>query len=914
MKKYLTYLIIIGLLGIVALAAFPIRNYYLFLKEPIAPLTNAIPEETVFLVKAGSLNQFIEILYSSELFELLEKNKSGSDVKAMADQVAEISSKNSFFSEITAQNEMIICMVPGKELSPEMLFLTGIGKTTPAKVRQQIGGILEPGLKIAKFNHSPTDLFSIKTKDQEIWFYVNKGILAIAFNRYTLEQSYNSMAKEKSLMNDLSFSRLSETSGNRVDGVLMINNKNLIKTVLQIEENNPIDFSGSPFNGWTSLDLHIEKNRILMDGFTVGESDTTILTGQETGEISNLRLLPSGTAFAISLSISNQRAYTAMFPGKDTMHISGYDSANQTASFEIFRREEHLSSWIGNGISFAAMPRFFAGDKSAGMILIELKNADSATSLLKPYLQPYQGNIKIFTAPTLLQKLWGNLFATNGRQFCLMTDRMLVISPSHQLLEEYLNETAENRLFGNTSTFRNATALMLEKSNVTIIAIPSICNQYFKRHIKSSDSRNSQKWTGVPASTDLLCLQVNAGNPLLYTHAFILIKSGKRSQPNADQDKPLLPEAIKTEEPESELPKDQTAIKKERTSSSSDIGKLLLIPDPRSGKNRILTFYKNTIQAHSDDGNKLWSFVCKEVPTGEVHTIGLNQQKAKYFLVVAGKLIHIIDQNGREFKNSPFKLPGESTGNMAVFDYDRTNDYRLIYQGKDYSIYNITIEGKELTGWQKPQLNDKLSEAPLFFRAGGKDYIVFADTKGRVSITDRRGRHRIKVEDGFQKSNGAGIFENRTNNKGIFLTASANGNLAYIDINGKTSESRFGDFGQSPWFDYRDFNGDGENEFIFCGKRSIAVFSKMKRILASASMSNARFSKPYIYTSAKENWLATRDTGSGKIVAFNNKNQSFSAKPIFSDTDPVIFFDEGKKKPVLLTVLDGELIFTLPEK
>jgi len=49
-------------------------------------------------------------------------------------------------------------------------------------------------------------------------------------------------------------------------------------------------------------------------------------------------------------------------------------------------------------------------------------------------------------------------------------------------------------------------------------------------------------------------------------------------------------------------------------------------------------------------------------------------------------------------------------------------------------------------------------------------------------------------------------------------------------------------------------------------------------------------------------------------VAFNNKNQSFSAKPIFSDTDPVIFFDEGKKKPVLLTVLDGELIFTLPEK
>jgi hypothetical protein len=914
MKKYLTYLIITALIGIVVLVAIPIRNYYLFLKEPISPLTNAIPEETVVLVKAGSLNQFIEILTTSDLFDLLEKSKTGPGVLALVGQIAEINKKSSYFKEITSQKEVILCLVPDKELNPQMLILTAIGKIKPVTIRQQIEGILSHEFKIQKFNDSLADLYCISDKDFEAWFYVQKGILALAFNRKTLEQSCNALSKEKNLMDDRSFLRLSETSGKRVDGVMMINNQKLIETIFQTKEDNPLNFKGSPFNGWTSLDLHIEKSRILMDGFIVGHQDTTIFESQEPEKINNIELLPFGTAFAISLSITNQQIYTAAFMDKDTLHIAGYDSANRTASFEIFRREEHLRSWIGNSISFAAIPRFFAGDKSASMILVELKNADSANRLLKPYLQPYQGNIKILAAPSLLQKLWGKLFKTNGRQFCLITDRMLVISPSSQLLEEYLTQSAENRLFGMSSTFRNANALMLEKSNVTIIAIPSICNQYFKRHISSIDSRISQRWTGVPASTDLLCLQVNAGNPLLYTHAFALIKSGKNIQSNAEQAKTPLPEAIKTEEPKSELPEEQAAPKKEKISSISDIGKLFLIPDPKSGKNLILTFQKNTIHANADNGNKLWSYVFKEVPLAWVSEIGLNQQKGKYFLVVSGKLLHIIDQNGRELKNSPVKLPVEPTGNIAVFDYDRTKEYRLLYQGEDNAIYNVTIDGKELSDWQKPRLNDRLSYPPQFFRTGGKDYLVFADTRGKIIITDRRGRNRIKIDDGFRKSGNAGIFENRTNNKGIFLTASANGNLAYIDINGKTSESRFGDFGQNPWFDYRDFNGDGDNEFIFCGNGKVEVFTKMKKTIASGSLPGARFSKPFIYSSPKQSWLAVRDQKSGKVLVLNSKNQLFNDIAILSDTDPVIFVNVDEKKPVLLTTLGGKMIFTLLEK
>jgi hypothetical protein len=88
----------------------------------------------------------------------------------------------------------------------------------------------------------------------------------------------------------------------------------------------------------------------------------------------------------------------------------------------------------------------------------------------------------------------------------------------------------------------------------------------------------------------------------------------------------------------------------------------------------------------------------------------------------------------------------------------------------------------------------------------------------------------------------------------------------------------------------------------------------MKKTIASGYLPGAGFSKPYIYSSPKQSWLAIRDQKSGKVLIFNSKNQLFKNATILSDTDPVILLNEGEKKPSLLTTLDGKLIFTLLEK
>ncbi len=910
MKRYLTYLIIIGAIGISVLAAFPVRNYYLFLKEPIAPLTDAIPLQTGILIKTGSLNKLIEILRSSGFIDLPDKSKTWDGIKTLGENVSGISLKSSFFAEVAAQNEVVICLVPGKDMVPEMLFLAGTGKTSHRNIREEIESTLIPGQKIVRVKHKPCDLYSIKLEEQEIWFYIHKGILAIAFDRFILEQSCDALNMEKNLTDDRSFQKLTETSGKRVDGVMMINNKKLIEALVRTDDNNPLDFKGSPFNSWISLDLHIEKNRILMDGFTAGQQETSIFTGQEPGETSNIGMLPSGTAFAIQISISDQLAYTAGFMNKDTLHITGYDSANQTTSMEIFRREDHLRSWIGNTISLALMPRYFSGDKSSRLMLIDIKNADSAVNSLKPYLQPFKDDIYIFTAHDLPERLWGKLFASTGQQYCLLTDRMLAISPSPGLLEFYSGELSGNRLLGSTTLYQDAAALLLGKSNVTIFAVPLVCSQYFKAYNPGNNSNISQKWIDLPASTGLICMQFSAGAPLMFTHAFSLLNSTKYSRTLNEPDYNKF-DSLPGSGKEDKSPQTKTKSKKEISNKGDVINKIMVFPGQKSGNKLILAFNKNMIHAFSEKGELQWAYKCEEKPAGGIVELEIKKQKGKCFMFAAGKFLHIIDQDGRELKGYPVKIPSAAIGYPAVFDYDHNRDYRILYQGKDNLLHNITIDGKDLTGWQQTKLDNGLSNPPQFFRTSGKDFIVYADTKGRVNITDRRGRQRIKVEEGLLRSTGSLVYENTTNNKGIFLMASSKGDLAYIDINGKTTVSRFGDHGNHPWFDYCDFTGDKTNDFIFCGNGKVSVYSKKKDVIASATVPGAGFSKPTVYSSKRVSWLAVRDVKSRKIVVLNTNNQSVKGSSLFSDTDPVIYYSEGEKMPVLVTVLDGKLIFTL---
>jgi len=912
MKKYIPYLLIATVAVILVLAFFPLRNYYLFLKEPVSPLTDAVPENTALIVKTLSVDKLVKIIRASELFDLLERNKTRYGLRTLADHLGEVSTKSEFFKGLAGDCEVMICMVPDKDLKPEMLFLIGIGKNTPASIRDRFNEVLPVNSKIEKVNNKPADLYKIISGGNETWFYVRQGILAITYNRQVAEQSCNATVRVKTLTSDTAFAKLTRSSGKRVDGVLMLNNRELVELFLQKKNNNPLVFKGSPFDGWTSLDLHIEKDRVLMDGFVAGRNEPSLLNGQVPGNPDQLKYLPGATAFAISLSISNQEEYTSRFLMKDTIHVPGYDSANQTTSKEIFSRSEHLKSWIGNSVTLVALPSYFSGNDSARMVMISLKNQDSALYLLKPFLKPYKAGIKLFTASNLVQNIWGSLFSLGPIQYCLFTDQALILSPSARLLSDYVREIEEHRLLGSSRLYKEASALFTEESSLTVFMIPSISGRYAGRNGSFHPDQTTSRWTGIPESSGLLCLQFSPAANLLYTHAFLLLdpKTKQLASQFGEDDfqYPTVYEGsgnVITGQNEFNDNADEIT---ENSRNIPNATGIMLVSGEKASGDPVISVNKNTVSAIAPDGQTLWTFTCNGEPSGEV--IKIHPKGSARYLIATGSHLHILDLKGKELKSSPIKAPSGIKGNISVFDYDHKGEYRILYAGKDNKIHNITLEGKELPDWQKPEISGKLVSLK-FFRTAGRDYILYTDSKGRIGIVDRRGRTRLKVNDNVRISTGSDVFENSTNNKGIFLMASESGNLAYIDSNGNITESRFGEHGRNPWFEYADFNNDGNKDFIFCGNGLITVYSRMKKVIASASRKNADFSKPFIYRSQNECWLVVRDRKNGKILVFNQDNKTFGDASLTSDCDPVIIKRNNEKKPVLVTVKKGKTVFTI---
>ncbi len=906
MKIRTSYLIPLILFAILTIAFFPARKYYLFLKEPTARLSDAIPPETALMLKASSLNRLLDILKSSPLLEQSESMYYQINIDSISDKLTTIIQKNSFFGEMADQHEVVLCVVPDSGHRPRLLLLLNTGKLSYTRLRKQVSGLLKPGEQLVEDKTLPLKAFSLISGETRVWIYAYQGLMAVAFSKETLRASAGTLRSDQHLSDDPGFKKLSETSGKKVDGILMINSVNMAGCLLQAGDNNPLKFSGSPFDGWMSLDLHISEDKILMDGFTYGKASPSILDSQEPVDATFAGYLPAATALAVMVSVSNPQHYSAFFYDPDTLHCMGYDSANQCFSKEIFRRNEQLNAWMGNTLCFAAFPSYFSGNTQSCITLIELKSADSARMMLKPFIRPFEQGIGQIADNRLFRNLWGGIFAQGSEQYCIFHGKVLAVSPDPAILRSYM---ADEQQFAQSELYKRAHAVISDKSNLLILAKGNIWSRIFGKGNEMADPAKAREWLWPMSNTSLAGIQMSAGGRMLFTHAFVLTdKKGIVPDNLSPAEIPAERDSVLPSPPEK-----KPEVKAGESPVSGSAASRLMTPALSGKISRMVFALKgNVVETYSAGGEKLWAYTLKEDTPAAIFEAGRKGSSEKYYLIAGTRSVVLVDNDGREVKNSAAKLPSNVKGAMALFDYDRTKDYRIIFRGSDQKIYLIGLDGKVLPDWTYPVSENALAGPPEFIRTAGKDFILFSDSKGKLSITDRRGRKRIEVAVGFRKSVKSGIFENRSNSKGLFLMASAEGELAYINSEGVISLSKFGDHGKDPWFTYLDFNGDGSEDFIFSGKGKLTVYNKMKKVLLNLDLSKGSFSDPAVYTTAKTSWIALRNRNTGEIMLVNRNNQGYGgSNKLSSETDPVFIFDEKKKRPVLVTQKQGMPEFTV---
>jgi hypothetical protein len=61
--------------------------------------------------------------------------------------------------------------------------------------------------------------------------------------------------------------------------------------------------------------------------------------------------------------------------------------------------------------------------------------------------------------------------------------------------------------------------------------------------------------------------------------------------------------------------------------------------------------------------------------------------------------IYVIDRNGKSLAGFPVAISSEITTGLAVLDYDKSKNYRLLVGTNNGNIYNYTIQGTAAKGW-----------------------------------------------------------------------------------------------------------------------------------------------------------------------------------------------------------------------
>lgn len=905
MKNLRVVIIIVIIAVIVIFIGSAVRSYYIFLKEPVSPVTDALPANTSLLIRTKSVYSLFESVNNSALVDLFDRKNSGYfDISRFLDTIKQ---ENNKLYELLQSGETVFAFVPDVNNKNRLFVAVSIGKSGLGNLNTRISElVVSQGYQVFKTDKG---YYRIANPVNSVWYYINKGVFAISGDSSVLMNSYNTLESGKTLSTEKEFSKLLSTTGKSVDASILINNQILANTIWPTKA--ALVSEGTPFNGWSSLDLSIKKGEIALGGFTFTLSDH-LFVGQEPVNFDQINDFPPTTAFALSVSLSDQQRYTAHFIKKDTIHVNGYDASINQPTEEIFRPTDHLRAWIGNTISLIYSNDYFRGASSEQMILITSKNADSAKWFLNPFIDPVNDSLGRLYYTSLCSDLWGNTFRLQGNLWCMITKNYVGISSNRSFLERFANSKGMKN-----KELQQIKDISGQSSNIFIYLKPNLVARWLENKDKGTD----KLLVDFLGRNKTIGFQYSADKELQYTHAWMLLNP-KRNNPVPEvKRKEVLQEntinnSNQAKEKKSSIIPRETPLQGDSRTDVESYAEIKIksgsyqpqiVSGNKAGNKQIAVLSKKgNISMFDHTGKLKWSFETPEFIDGKLLEADVQKNGKTNYIAIGKKNLYILDQDGRQVKGSPVKLPGTYAGGGVLFDYDKKRDYRFLYIGDDQLIYNLTLKGVELPDWQKPKVSG--TGTIIFHRIAGKDYLIYQYNDEVIKFFDRRGRERIKPDDSFKVSSGTSIFGNETNSKGIFLTVTNKGELVYLNNEGLLSRSTFAKYGTNPWFAYLDFDADGSKDFIFAKNNRIVAYTKLKKVIAENTLKKGNFGIPFIYSaSQKDKWIFARNTETDEVIGFNNEGKLYAHK-IESETDPIIFNPGGNLKEIIVTSKNGKLI------
>lgn len=189
--------------------------------------------------------------------------------------------------------------------------------------------------------------------------------------------------------------------------------------------------------------------------------------------------------------------------------------------------------------------------------------------------------------------------------------------------------------------------------------------------------------------------------------------------------------------------------------------------------------------------------------------------------------IFMLDRNGKDVDGFPVKLSGPAATEVKVFDYDSNRDYRFLIGMESGEILNFNRSGNAQKGW-KFAGGGAAIEGLEHIRIKDKDYILALSGNGKIHLLKRNGKSRYEPKATADHYGGQGYFllEGKAIGESKLVYPDSLGNVVVVQLDQPVSEFGLTGFSSGSKLAMRDFDGDGEEDYIIIDGSELKIYNQ----------------------------------------------------------------------------------------
>ncbi len=515
-----------------------------------------------------------------------------------------------------------------------------------------------------------------------------------------------------------------------------------------------------------------------------------------------------------------------------TITFDSYEKFQPETKNSLLDALEEVSTFSFNGSSFTGL-RFISSSNEASN---QLQNNTKSSTVR---------NIQIYENedPTLFQNHFSPFIKTYDNQFYVILDEYIVFTSGNGLrsLAMLIGLYKDEQTLAYQKNYQETVGNLSDESSLLIF----VNTEMFKKTIAESVQKSYKKEITSMNVEDypFAALQFTNEKGSNYAHVHGILKRNT-AKPTENTVSQVLNVVL-----DNPVASDPKFVKNHITKR-----KEIVVQDD-----------KNTLYLISTQGKVLWKKQLDGKILGDISQVDLYKNGRLQLAFTTPQSFYVLDRKGNEVKPFPTKAKVAYTQAVAIFDYDKSKNYRFVFTEGNKVIMRDS-KGKQVTGFKFSGSENDFINPPRHFRIITKDYITFQESNGKLHILSRTGTPRITVKEQIQFSNNDVYIHNN-----LFTTSDRNGNLIQIDSKGQIEKT------QLPV---------GENHSIdMTSKTLVSFFENKLRIKdKTVELAYGTYSKPEIFLINNKIYVALTDMDAQKVHLYDSNAESIPGFPAFGSS------------------------------